>query len=42
MHLSGLSQIIKLRGGVEKIGNKGGLYMFLEMSVAGRDGESIA
>ena len=31
MHLSGLSQIIKLRGGVDKIGNKGGLYMFLEM-----------
>jgi hypothetical protein len=31
MHLKGLSQIIKLRGGVDKIGNKGGLYMFLEM-----------
>jgi hypothetical protein len=33
MHLSGLTQIIKLRGGVDKIGNKGGLYMFLEMLV---------
>ena len=31
MHMRGLSQIIKLRGGVDKIGNSGGLYMFLEM-----------
>jgi hypothetical protein len=31
MHLSGLSQIIKLRGGPAKIGSKGGLPMFLEM-----------
>lgn len=33
MHLKGLSHIIKLRGGVDKIGNQGGLYMFLQMWV---------
>lgn len=32
MHLSGLSQIVKLRGGVNKIENTG-LHLFLEMSV---------
>ncbi|KAK3704333.1 hypothetical protein LTR37_013886 [Vermiconidia calcicola] len=31
LHLTGLSQIIKLRGGTDRIGNKGGLYMFLEV-----------
>lgn len=31
MHLHGMSQIIKLRGGTEMIGQRGGLCMFLEM-----------
>lgn len=31
LHLTGISQIIKLRGGTEKIGRGGGLYMLLEM-----------